>query len=386
LTARFGATSEQLVAERITKVVASASIGFAYGSLAAGADIMWAEALLDAGSEVHVILPFALAEFIRVSVEPSGPEWTDRFHKCMARATSVHYATEDAFLGDDVLFRYCSELGMGLAILRARYLDAEVRQLAIWDGEPPEGSAGTAVDTATWRRHGGTVTVIPPTPEGQTYSLAGCGNAPPVTELESAPPRGSYVSPRVVRAMLFADVTGLSKLTDELLPVFAGSFLTAFAAVVDRYQEDVWHRNTWGDALYVVLTNARVAASCALDLQEAVAAIDLDGLGLPPNLALRLGGHVGPVFPTHDPVLDALAFMGSHVSRTARVEPVTPPGGVYVTEPFAAALGLEGGSEFACEYVGRMPAAKDYGELRMYRLRRQVSAENARALPPFSNR
>jgi class 3 adenylate cyclase len=186
--------------------------------------------------------------------------------------------------------------------------------------------------------------------------------------------------------MLFADVTGFSKLTDELLPVFAGSFLTAFAAVVDRYQEDVWHRNTWGDALYVVLTNARVAASCALDLQEAVAAIDLDGLGLPPNLALRLGGHVGPVFPTHDPVLDALAFMGSHVSRTARVEPVTPPGGVYVTEPFAAALGLEGGSEFACEYVGRMPAAKDYGELRMYRLRRQVSAENARALPPFSNR
>ena len=34
--------------------------------------------------------------------------------------------------------------------------------------------------------------------------------------------------------------------------------------------------------------------------------------------------------------------MGSHVSRTARIEPVTPPGEVYVTEAFAAALELQG--------------------------------------------
>jgi class 3 adenylate cyclase len=58
------------------------------------------------------------------------------------------------------------------------------------------------------------------------------------------------------------------------------------------------------------------------------------------------------------------------VSRTARIEPVTPPGAVYVTEPFAAALMLETDHDFACDYVGHMPAAKDYGRLRMYRLRR----------------
>jgi hypothetical protein len=58
------------------------------------------------------------------------------------------------------------------------------------------------------------------------------------------------------------------------------------------------------------------------------------------------------------------------VSRTARIEPVTPPGAVYVTEPFAAALELAGRRDLACDYVGHMPAAKDYGRLRMYRLRR----------------
>ena len=63
--------------------------------------------------------------------------------------------------------------------------------------------------------------------------------------------------------------------------------------------------------------------------------------------------------------------MGSHVSRTARIEPVTPPGTVYVTEPFAAALALAGRDEFGCDYVGHMPAAKDFGRLRMYRLRRR---------------
>jgi hypothetical protein len=61
--------------------------------------------------------------------------------------------------------------------------------------------------------------------------------------------------------------------------------------------------------------------------------------------------------------------MGSHVSRTARIEPVTPPGAAFVTEEFAAALELAG-APFACDYVGHMPAAKDVGRLRMHRLRR----------------
>ena len=47
---------------------------------------------------------------------------------------------------------------MGLALLRARYLDAGVRQLTVWDREPGDGAAGTAIDVAAWRRRGGTVT------------------------------------------------------------------------------------------------------------------------------------------------------------------------------------------------------------------------------------
>jgi class 3 adenylate cyclase len=119
-----------------------------------------------------------------------------------------------------------------------------------------------------------------------------------------------------------------------------------------------------------MLTDAGTAAGCALDLREAVAAIDQRAEGPPDDLALRLGGHVGPVFPVRDRVLDADNFRGTHATRTARSEPITPPGEVYVTEAFAVALALAGSRGVTCDYVGHMAAAKSYEMLGMFGLRR----------------
>ena len=357
---RFPAGAEEQVAARIRAEVARKPATYAYGALASGGDILWAEALLECGAELHVVLPFALAEFRETSVAAAGGDWVERFERCLAAASAVSYATEDAYLHDDVLYRYGSELAMGLAILRAGYLEADVRQLALWDGGPPLGAASTAIDVATWRRRGLETTIV--TPGGEWLSEAPSFPEQSVTTGSS--------SGRIVCAMLFADVKGFSKLTDEQLPRFAELVLGAFATVLDRHAGEILHRNTWGDALYVVMRDVNGAATCALELQEAMSAIDLASARLPEHLALRLGAHVGPVFPISDPVLQARAYMGSHVSRTARVEPVTPPATVYVTEPFAAALVLSGRERLACDYVGHMPAAKDFGQLRMYRLRR----------------
>ena len=75
-----------------------------------------------------------------------------------------------------------------------------------------------------------------------------------------------------------------------------------------------------------------------------------------------------------DPVLKRSNFIGAHVSRAARIEPVTPEGAVYVTEAFAAVLATTGLTQFVCEYVGQVPAAKHYGTMRMYSLRRSQNA------------
>lgn len=355
---RFPAAAEPLVQARIVAEIERDRPGFAYGSLASGADILFAEALLAVAAELHVVLPFAVEEFVQSSVADGGPGWVERFSSCLAAATSVSYATDDAFLGDDVLYRYASELAMGLAVLRSRFLDAPVRQIAVWDGAPARGEAGTAIDVARWGRSGHPTTIIAP----GDVALPAPATAATAATSGDAPNR-------VVRALLFSDVKAFSKLTDEQLPRFAKHVLGALASALEQYADAIEYRETWGDAIYLVLSDPVSAAACALDLQDALEGLNLAALRLPEHLALRLGGHVGPVFPVRNPIMDSPAFMGSHVSRTARIEPVTPPGSVFVTEAFAAALVLEN-SRFGCDYVGHIPAAKDLGRLRMYRLHR----------------
>ena len=374
---RFPAEAEARVVQGIGRVLDAQRAGYAFGALAGGADILWAEGLLARGSELHVVLPFREHRFVEVSVAGCGGGWVDRFHRCLAAATDIRYGSEDTREPDDVLFRYGGELAMGLALLRARYLDADVRQLAVWDGRPADGSAGTAIDVATWRSGGWPTTVV--TPDGQITTAERTSPArtrdqaerdtlsPAVAEIVATRPGQRE---RVVRAMLFGDFVRFSELTDEQAVVFADCVLAAVAEVIRRHREHVRWRNTWGDGLNLMLSGAVAAAAVALDLQEAIAAIDLESQGLPRHLALRLGGHVGPVFPVYDPVLEADAFTGTHVNRTARIEPVTPPGEVYVTDAFAAALVLAGERELTCDYVGHMAAAKGYGRLRMHRLRR----------------
>jgi class 3 adenylate cyclase len=358
----FTAGREAEIAERIKRELTMRPVAVAYGSLASGADILWAEEMMQSGCELNVVLPYGLEEFVANAVAPAGDSWVGRFNRCLASAETVRFATAEGYLGDDVLYRYGSELAMGLALLRARYLDADVRQLAVWDGGPPRGEAGTAVDVARWEStgHEAVVLRVPP----------GSPDAAPLSTVAGG-------GKRVMRTMLFADFRGFSKLDDEQIPRFAAIMLGALAKVLDRYEEAFDYRSTWGDATFVVLKEPAVAARCALELRDAMAAIDPAANGLPPYLGLRICGHLGPVLPIDDPIRKTRTFMGSHVSRTARLEPVTPPGVVYVTEPYAASLALSSAAVLECDYVGHLPAARDLGPLRMYRLRRSVDVEGS---------
>lgn len=349
---RFPADQEAQVAAAIRALLAQHNVGFAYGALASGADILFAEALLERGAELHVVLPFERAEFVGISVAPPGAGWINRFDACLQRAQSVTYATEDRYLGHDWIFAYGSFVAMGLAVLRARFLDAPVRQIAVWDCEHTTGVAGTGFDVRTWRSHG-----------RETDVIATVGERRATQATQAPAPTGQ----RELRAMLFGDVKGFSKLTESQIPAFVTHVLGALGDVLMRYEDRVLYRNTWGDGVFLVLSDADSAARCALDLQGALDALDLPACGLPDTLALRLGGHFGPVFETTDPVQRLMNYFGAHVSRTARIEPVTPPGEVYVTEQFAARLALEPGG-YACDYVGQVPAAKSYGTMRMYHL------------------
>ena len=359
---RFPASEEARVASAIREALERRDVGFGYGALACGADILFAEALLARGAELHVVLPFTRDEFRAISVECTGGQWIERFETCLAKASSLTYATDDRYLGHDWVFAYGSFVAMGLAVLRARFLDAPLLQIAVWDGEETLGFAGTGFDVRTWRALGGAADVIP---SGSDREAA------------PAAPARTPDGQRELRAMLFGDVKGFSKLTEAQIPAFVTNVLGTLGDVLARYEDTVLYRNTWGDGLFLVLNDPATAARCALELQAALQSLDLAACGLPDTLALRLGGHFGPVFESTDPVQRVTNYFGAHVSRTARIEPVTPPGEVYVTEQFAARLALEPG-EFACDYVGQVPAAKSYGTMRMYHL--HAGAKPSRAL------
>ncbi|MEO8701980.1 MAG: TRAFs-binding domain-containing protein [Kofleriaceae bacterium] len=355
---RFGADSEHRIATRIAAVLDELDAGYGFGALACGADIVFAEALRARGAEHHVVLPFEVDQFIRTSVARAGEGWVDRFHACLAAASSITFGTLDASTTDtDALFAYGGQLAMGLALVRAGFLGARAIQVAVWDGKPARSVAGTAADIATWRRRGLEVEVVP-VDDDVAPSMQHSG------EIALPPP-----SPMSVKAILFGDVKGYSKLRERDVPAFVETVLGAFGKVLDGCEVDV--RNTWGDGLYLVLPSAGAAARCASALQAAMRGLELDALGT--GMGLRLAGHVGPVFECFDAVTRQRSFFGTHVTRTARMEPVTPEGEVFVTEPFAAALAL-GGDDFVCEYVGDIPAAKGFGSLRMCVLKPKANA------------
>jgi class 3 adenylate cyclase len=361
---RFPAELEDEVRQRIDKALEGSAGLFAYGSLAAGADILFAEAVLRQGGFLQVVLPFEIEDFINVSVRPAGEQWVERFHHCYEKANARRFATEDGYLNDETLFSYCSQLAMGLSQLRAGLMGTSAEQIAVWDGQPPTGPAGTAADIAVWLRTGLRQTVIPVSGEA----------AQPTAEMRRAQARAGdkEAEGRRTRAMLFGDIHGFSKLTDSQLPTFVSVLLGAIARVTERFGEDILLKNTWGDGLFLVFDDASKAADYALSLQEELAALDLAAVGLPDTLALRLGGHLGPVYNAIDPILEHNNFFGAHVSRAARIEPVTPEKLVYVTETLAAVLRLYNADQFTCHYVGNTKAAKDYGSMRMFLLTRKT--------------
>lgn len=353
--ARFPHEQQAGVAAQVRETLQGHHVGFAHGSLASGADIIIAEIALELGAELHVVLPFAIDEFIAISVEPAGPDWVARFRHCLGAATSVTIASDSAYNGDDVLFAYAGRIAMGQAMNRAASIDTRVWQLAVFDGDEAHDRAGTAHDMQQWRLAGGATEII-------------------AVRSTRTTPTAPFIIPsakRVIHAVLFGDFKGFSRLHDEHIRLFLATVMQPVAEVLDRHGEHVIVRNTWGDGLFLVVDNAVNGARVALDLQERLHTVDLAAAGLPADLSLRLGGHVAPLVPVYDPVLRINMVMGRGLTRAARIEPRTPPGEVYVTTGFAALLRLEPDSGVTSEYVGHLTTAKNFETTPMYLLRRQ---------------
>ncbi len=116
--ALVGAASEQAIVERVNMIGAS----LAFGALAAGTDIVAAEAALAAGAELHVVLPSEIARFRAGSVDPLGSQWGARFDMLLDAASSVEILDEPGGLSEASV-RMADDMAMGMAVAEALVSD-----------------------------------------------------------------------------------------------------------------------------------------------------------------------------------------------------------------------------------------------------------------------
>jgi class 3 adenylate cyclase len=380
---RFPASLEPVVSEAISSRIKRISPGFGYASAGCGSDILFFEALLERGAEAHVVLPYDKQQFIKDSVDFANGDWVQRFEHVLKRATSVTTASSERIEEGSMSFEYANLLLFGLAEIRARQLETDLIPLAVWDQKPGDGPGGTASAVEHWKQLGLDLQVIDLArilkrqQRGRRVTVQ--GNKPQVRDgptksngrhpAKRATRSANHTLPTRIMAMLFADAVNFSKLTEQQIPLFLNYFLGAIGRLISISPHAPLIKNTWGDGLYFVFDDVKHAGLFALELCELMVQTDWARTGLPKAINLRIALHAGPVYACVDPVTEQPSYTGTHVSRAARIEPITPPGQVYASQAFAALAAAQGVKEFTCDYVGQTPLAKGYGTFATYHVR-----------------
>lgn len=145
-----GGSSEAALADALDRWLAGQRIGFAWGALAAGADVVIAERLLAHGCALHVVLPCPPERFEAQSVAPAGADWTARYRAVLARAVSVRCAgTMAVSVHDPLATAFAGELAIGGAVLNAARLGSAGLQLIVLD--EAGGGPNTARQAELWQ-------------------------------------------------------------------------------------------------------------------------------------------------------------------------------------------------------------------------------------------
>jgi len=372
---RFPAHLEPAVKRAIRQRLEELGAGFGFAGAACGSDILFHEAILDMNGETQVVLPYQKELFIKESVDiVPGANWIERYQSVINRAVAVYEASKQSRSSGSVLYEFANLMLHGLASVRAEQLQTRLVPLVVWDGKAGDGGGGTASAVERWRAAGPAVEIIDLAAllEGgqSVYSLSATSRDAISVHTPEATPGFT----QEIRALLFADVEGFSKLNDEEVPRFVNHVLGLVARLAKNSAHQPLTMNTWGDGLYLVFANVRDAGQFALDLCDAVRGTDWAGKGLP-EISVRIGLHAGPVYACTDPVTERLCYVGPNVSRAARVEPITPAGHVYATQEFTALAAAENVKALRCEYVGQTAMAKKYGTYGTYVVRRRPKAD-----------
>ncbi len=296
------------IRRQIRAVIKQERIGFGFGALAAGADILIAEALLEANAELHLVLPASIDAFRQASVARYGGDWAGRFDQIANAADSVRSVARDCEPLSPLALQLAAEVAIGRSILQADTLMTEAVQLLILERKQPialaaggSGWIGTIWEKSGRRRH---VLTAPRSSSAAHHPF----------------PSGS--SPYCLAAALrieFCDPDG-ERLATEILPMMARAFAAAPEALIAP---------RWADeAILVAFEAPGPAALAALSIAAATEMAT----------EFRIAGHYAIVRRARDPFGGEPLLLGPAMMLLRQIAASTPPGAIHLTEDFAAAL------------------------------------------------
>ncbi len=174
---------------------------------------------------------------------------------------------------------------------------------------------------------------------------------------------GKSLNARRNRFIVYTDLKGFSQMEEQDFINFHENYLQLLYKKVKKYHSkaEVW--NTWGDAFIAVFEKGIDAAELMIDYREFFQT----------HLKIiqpRIAGHYGSVIVYEDPMLEGKKnAIGDEINKTARVEPVTFPGEIYVTNEFKKQL-IEESEDLDVFFnpLGVVRLAKSYGEAELFRM------------------
>ncbi len=297
------------VVAKIRAMIRKEHIGFGYGALAAGADLLIAEALLEEGTELHVILPGAEEHFREVSMARFGQGWARRFDRIVRDATTVRsVATEDGLLSLPAI-RLAAEIAMGAAAMQADALMTEAVQLLVLEQDARFGTdvGISGFICAAWQ---------------ETDRRQHITTAPRARQHDGTQPaQPAFGSTDCLAAILMIDLSGSSprELAQSILPRVADAIGTEPAVMPARWM---------GEGVCAAFDTPSAAARTALS----VAAV-LDGAA-----NSRIAAHYAVAQRLEDPLGGEPFLAGSAMRLAASALLSTPRGIISLTDDFATAL------------------------------------------------
>lgn len=313
-----GGASEAALVAAIDGLLARTGVGFAWGALAAGADIVIAERLLAAEVELHAVLPCPPEAFAAQSVSPAGADWLARYHAVLDRAASLRVAgSSPAGVHDPLATAHAGLLAIGAARLNARQLGSRALQLLVED--EAGGGPNTARQAALWSAGAGPQERVRITRDAAVEQLF-----PP----EAPDPARRLVTHLAVLLDLpreFAASTDLAPLLDPVAQaiVAAGVQPTAVRAGAGRWDITLEDQDL---ALALVRRLAGLAA---------------------PRPAIGLHLAIGPVLP--DPASGALVGYGAEAGLAGTLAAMAPAGTALASDALAVALAAGGAASVRTE-------------------------------------